>query len=95
LIITKDALTFPQFDLGEFNQKGGVATRWGSKKELIQACETAKRYGLDILVDAVLNVSNYTRIVSSILTIVSINTAETQLNMPRLSLQTQKIASKT
>ncbi|XP_006459524.1 hypothetical protein AGABI2DRAFT_184188 [Agaricus bisporus var. bisporus H97] len=43
------------WDLGEFNQKGGVATRWGSKEELIRACETAKQCGLDILIDAVLN----------------------------------------
>ncbi|PVF95845.1 thermostable alpha-amylase [Serendipita vermifera] len=43
------------WDLGEFNQKGGVATRWGTKGELIAAIKTAKEQGIDILVDAVLN----------------------------------------
>jgi len=46
-----------QWDLGEFDQKGSVGTRWGSMQELTQACQLAKQHGLDILVDAVLNVS--------------------------------------
>lgn len=84
-----------QWDLGEFNQKGGVATRWGSKEELIRACETAKQYGLDILIDAVLNVSYTAPEFCLILTIVSINMAETQRSRPRLSLHIHKTASKT
>ncbi|KAG8747350.1 hypothetical protein FRC10_001529 [Ceratobasidium sp. 414] len=43
------------WDLGEFNQKGTVATRWGTKEELIQAIRTAKENGIDVLIDAVLN----------------------------------------
>ncbi|KAF9450894.1 glycoside hydrolase family 13 protein [Macrolepiota fuliginosa MF-IS2] len=43
------------WDLGEFDQKGTMATRWGSREELLEACKVAKRYRLDILVDAVLN----------------------------------------
>lgn len=34
-----------------------MATRWGTREEFIQACETAKAHGIDILIDAVLNVS--------------------------------------
>ncbi|KIL67592.1 glycoside hydrolase family 13 protein [Amanita muscaria Koide BX008] len=43
------------WDLGEFDQKGAVRTRWGTKEELLQACKTAQQLGIDILVDAVLN----------------------------------------
>jgi len=43
------------WDLGEFNQKGTIRTRWGTKQELLQACQTAQQVGIDIIVDAVLN----------------------------------------
>ncbi|OBZ72127.1 Glucan 1,4-alpha-maltohexaosidase [Grifola frondosa] len=43
------------WDLGEFNQKGTIATRWGTKDELIRAVATAKRHGIDTIIDAVLN----------------------------------------
>ncbi|KAF8968147.1 glycoside hydrolase family 13 protein [Flammula alnicola] len=43
------------WDLGEFNQKGRVATRWGTREELLQACKVAKEHGIDVLIDAVLN----------------------------------------
>ncbi|KZT00780.1 glycoside hydrolase family 13 protein [Laetiporus sulphureus 93-53] len=43
------------WDLGEFSQKGNIATRWGTKDELIQAIATAKAHGIDVLIDAVLN----------------------------------------
>ncbi|KAG5734948.1 Glucan 1,4-alpha-maltohexaosidase [Termitomyces sp. T112] len=43
------------WDLGEFKQKGLVETRWGSRKELLSACNAAKNHGIDILIDAVLN----------------------------------------
>ncbi|KAG6820961.1 hypothetical protein H0H93_009197 [Arthromyces matolae] len=43
------------WDLGEFNQKGSIKTRWGSREELLSACNVAKECGVDILVDAVLN----------------------------------------
>ena len=46
-----------QWDLGEFSQKGSVATRWGTKSELVQACQLATKYGIDVLIDAVLNVT--------------------------------------
>ncbi|TCD69345.1 hypothetical protein EIP91_007901 [Steccherinum ochraceum] len=43
------------WDLGEFDQKGTTATRWGSKDELLQAIATAKANGVEVLIDAVLN----------------------------------------
>ena len=46
-----------QWDLGEFDQKGMVRTRWGSKEELLRACHTAKQVKVDVIVDAVINVS--------------------------------------
>lgn len=45
-----------QWDLGEFDQKGTVATRWGTKSELVHAVAVAKQRGIDVIIDAVLNV---------------------------------------
>jgi alpha-amylase len=42
--------------LGEFNQKGTIPTRWGTKDQLISAVSTAKAHGIDVLIDAILNV---------------------------------------
>jgi alpha-amylase len=41
--------------LGEFDQKGGVRTNWGTKEELIAAIKNAKENGIVSYVDAVLN----------------------------------------
>ncbi|KAJ2987362.1 hypothetical protein NUW54_g9445 [Trametes sanguinea] len=43
------------WDLGEFYQKGTIATRWGTKEELVHAIATANAHGIDVLIDAVLN----------------------------------------
>ncbi|KAJ7773292.1 glycoside hydrolase family 13 protein [Mycena metata] len=43
------------WDLGEFDQKGTVKTRWGTRDELLRACQVATTHGVDILIDAVLN----------------------------------------
>lgn len=43
------------YDLGEFDQKGTVATKWGSKDELLDLCNTATKTGVGIYWDAVLN----------------------------------------
>ncbi|KZT42189.1 thermostable alpha-amylase, partial [Sistotremastrum suecicum HHB10207 ss-3] len=43
------------WDLGEFQQGGGLATRWGNKQELLDACATAQKFGISIIMDAVLN----------------------------------------
>ncbi|KAF7327810.1 Glucan 1,4-alpha-maltohexaosidase [Mycena kentingensis (nom. inval.)] len=42
------------WDLGEFDQKGSVKTRWGTRDELLRACKIAKDHGIDVLIDAVL-----------------------------------------
>jgi alpha-amylase len=43
------------FDLGEFDQKGTVATKYGSKQAYIEAVAKAREAGLDVYVDVVLN----------------------------------------
>lgn len=45
----------PRYDLGEFDQKGSVATKWGTKEELLKLAHTAKDNGVGIYWDAVLN----------------------------------------
>lgn len=43
------------YDLGEFDQKGGRRTNWGTKEELLDAVKKAKEHGIVTYVDAVLN----------------------------------------
>ncbi|KAH9869953.1 hypothetical protein J1614_006874 [Plenodomus biglobosus] len=43
------------YDLGEFDQKGGKATKWGSKDELLELTSVAKEHGVGLYWDAVLN----------------------------------------
>ncbi|KAI1266390.1 glycoside hydrolase family 13 protein [Xylariaceae sp. FL1019] len=43
------------YDLGEFDQKGSVETKWGSFDELLQLCDEAKKNGVGLYFDAVLN----------------------------------------
>lgn len=43
------------FDLGEFDQKGSIATKYGTKDEYVAACSAAHAAGLNILVDVVFN----------------------------------------
>ena len=43
------------YDLGQFDQKGGKATKWGSKEELLQLVKKANEVGMGIYWDAVLN----------------------------------------
>jgi alpha-amylase len=43
------------FDLGEFNQKGSVRTKYGTKDEYLAAVKTAKEAGLQIYADVVFN----------------------------------------
>jgi hypothetical protein len=50
-------LTRKKWDLGEFDQKGAVATRWGTKDNLLRLAAAAKHAGIDLVLDAVLNVS--------------------------------------
>jgi len=43
------------YDLGEFDQKAGVRTKYGTKEELLELAKTAKKHDVVIYVDAVLN----------------------------------------
>ena len=46
---------FDIYDLGEFDQKGTVATRYGTKQEYVDAVNAARAAGLQVYVDIVLN----------------------------------------
>src|SRR5450432_2167446 len=43
------------YDLGEFDQKGSVRTKYGTKREYIDAIHAAQQAGLEIYVDIVFN----------------------------------------
>ena len=43
------------YDLGEFDQKGGRRTKWGTKEELLGMVRAAEAHGVGVLFDAVLN----------------------------------------
>lgn len=43
------------YDLGEFDQKGGVGTKWGTKEQLLSLTKKAKELDIGIYLDAVLN----------------------------------------
>ena len=43
------------FDLGEFDQKGSIATKYGTKDEYLRAIESAHAAGIQIYADVVLN----------------------------------------
>jgi alpha-amylase len=43
------------YDLGEFNQKGSVGTKWGTKEELLKLSQAAEEAGVGLYWDAVLN----------------------------------------
>lgn len=43
------------YDLGEFDQKGGIPTRYGTKEEYINAIEKAHEQGIAVYADIVLN----------------------------------------
>ena len=43
------------YDLGEFNQKGTIKTKYGSKKEYIECINILKSYGIETYADIVLN----------------------------------------
>ena len=43
------------YDLGEFDCKGSVGTKYGTKQELLELCAKAREIGAGIYFDAVLN----------------------------------------
>lgn len=46
---------FDPFDLGSTNQRGTVATRWGTQDQLIQMVQMAHRFGIRVYFDNVMN----------------------------------------
>jgi alpha-amylase len=43
------------YDLGEFDQKGTIRTKYGTRKEYIQALKAIRSKGMQAIVDIVLN----------------------------------------
>lgn len=43
------------YDLGEFNQKGSIPTKYGTKDEYIEAIKELHKYGIDVYADMVFN----------------------------------------
>lgn len=46
---------YDTYDLGEFDQKGTVRTKYGTKDELIQAIEVCHEHGIRVYADVVMN----------------------------------------
>jgi alpha-amylase len=46
---------YDMYDLGEFDQKGSVRTKYGTKDEYVNAIKVAKEAGIEIYADVVLN----------------------------------------
>jgi len=46
---------YDMYDLGEFDQKGTIRTKYGTKDEYLKAIEAAHKYGIQILGDVVFN----------------------------------------
>lgn len=47
--------TYDLFDLGEFEQKGTVATKYGDKNQLLAAIDALHNHGIAVLLDVVVN----------------------------------------
>lgn len=46
---------YDTYDLGEFDQKGSVETKYGSKEEYLEAVKALQKNGIEVLADVVLN----------------------------------------
>ncbi|OAL49327.1 alpha amylase [Pyrenochaeta sp. DS3sAY3a] len=46
---------YDAYDLGEFDQKGTVPTKWGTKKDLVDLAVECKAHGMGLVWDAILN----------------------------------------
>ena len=47
--------TYDLFDLGEFDQKGTIATKYGDKRQLLAAIDALKKNNIAVLLDVVVN----------------------------------------
>lgn len=50
--------SYDLFDLGEFDQKGNIRTKYGTRNEYIAAIQTAQQVGIQIYADVVFNHKN-------------------------------------
>jgi alpha-amylase len=46
---------YDYFDLGEFDPKGSVRTKYGTREELLAAIKAAQKAGLQVYADIILN----------------------------------------
>lgn len=46
---------YDTYDLGEFDQKGSTATKYGTREDYLQAVKTLQEQGIEVLADIVLN----------------------------------------
>ncbi|KAF1960474.1 alpha amylase [Byssothecium circinans] len=46
---------YDAWDLGEFDQKGTLATKWGTKEDLVHLAAHGKNHGIGLMWDAILN----------------------------------------
>lgn len=46
---------YDMYDLGEFNQKGSVRTKYGTKKQYLEAINACHKHNLDVIADIVFN----------------------------------------
>ena len=46
---------YDMYDLGEFDQKGTVPTKYGTKEEYLEAVKCLRKNGIEVLSDIVLN----------------------------------------
>lgn len=46
---------YDTYDLGEFDQKGSIATKYGTKEEYLLAVKELQNQGIEVLADVVLN----------------------------------------
>jgi alpha-amylase len=46
---------YDMYDLGEFDQKGSIRTKYGTRQQYLDAIETLQSYGIQVYADGVLN----------------------------------------
>lgn len=46
---------YDAYDLGEFEQKGTVPTKWGTKQDLVDLAVESRNYNIGLIWDAILN----------------------------------------
>ena len=46
---------YDAYDLGEFDQKGSVGTKYGNRKDYLKAVEALQKQGIEVLTDIVIN----------------------------------------